>query len=259
MIAIKVTIDAEQARFLLDQVGSAIPKVVADSVNTTRNDVQLAVQQRLTTDFTIAPSRLLFMQRLIKRTGTATRDKPVAEVSITGPTGKAGRGRAGLLSRHVFGGVHAKADPNHPFFIPAQALRPGPYDIAPRALYPRALRLMSQQGIEGGLLPLKTNKGGQVSNTKRVKIAGRKGRGSTEVRSFFVAPLNNRNGRTPGIYERTRTGPDKGDLQLLWLYRPKINLGTPRLPFYDIARTVIAAKWQSNVEAGLRAVIRRRL
>jgi hypothetical protein len=255
VIAINVSIDATRAQFLLDQVGKDIPFVLATSINAVRNEAQIAVQQRVETAFTIAPSRLPFMLRLVKRTGTATKAKPVAELSITGPTGKSGRGRAGLLARHVVGGVHAKADPNHPFFIPSDVLRPGPFDVAPRNLFPSALRLINSRGIDGGLLPLKTNKGGQIANTKRVRIAGRTGRGSTEVRSFFVAPLNNRNGRTPGIYERVRVGPDKGDLQLLWLYRARINLGAPLLPFYTLVGDVVHARFQLLMEQNLRKLI----
>lgn len=257
MIQIDVTIDATRAKALLQKGASQLPFALAKAVNATRNDAQAEVQQRLRTKFTIAPSRLPFMERLVKRTGNATKEKPVAEVGIVGPGGKGGRGRVEILSRHTVGGVHFKFDRNNPFFIPSDAIRPGDFDVAPRALFPSALRLINSRGIDGGLLPLKTNKGGQIANTKRVRIAGRKGRGSTEVRSFFVAPIGSK-AFTPGIYERTRTGPDKGDLQLLWLYKSKINLGRPRLQFVPIVTREVGRRFQINLERELGAVIAQR-
>ncbi len=254
MINISVTIDATRAKQLLNEGASQLPFALSKAVNATRNDAQAAVQQRLRTKFTIAPSRLQFMERLVKRTGNATKAKPVAEVGIVGPSGKGGRGRAEILSRHTEGGVRFKYDRNNPFFIPSDALRPGDFDVAPRALFPSALRLINTRGIDGGLTPLATNKGGQISTTKRVRIEGRKGRGSTEKRSFFVAPLGS-NAFTPGIYERVRTGPDKGDLQLLWLYKSKINLGRPRLLFVPIVQREVGRRFQLNLERELRDAI----
>jgi hypothetical protein len=235
-IRVKTTVDVSRIAGAARQV----PFAMSLALNETAKLAQLRVQQSLDTRFTINPSRKEFFRRLIKipRGGFATKTNLRVELDITGPTNAPGRNA--LLKRHVDGGLFTKDDPLNPFFIPSKTLRPGAYDLPPRALYPKALRLQEQQGVSGTLAST-------ARTTKRGKtvIVSQRGNRKTAQRAgmtFFVVPFDNPLGRTPGIYVRKK-GED--NIHLLWLYKKRISI-KPRLPFENDVRTVFDAQFDKQ-------------
>lgn len=217
-----------------------VPFALSLALNETAKLAQLRIQQSLDTRFTIAPSRQEFFRRLVKipKGGFATKNNPRVELELFGPNNAPGR--VNLLKRHVKGGTFTEHDPLHPFFIPAKGLRPGAFDLPPRALYPKNLRLQDRKDVVG-TLPAKarrTKKGGVVITSTRpnTRITKRSGK------VFFLVPFDNPKGRTPGIY--VRKAKDQ-DVELLWLYTKRITI-PPRLPFEADVREVFSKRFDAE-------------
>lgn len=231
-----VTVDAADALSYLQRLSRQVPYAVSKTLNDLANVVQAEERLELRRTFTIAPARLLFIERLIKRTkdDRATKENLVAAVRIEGSESRK-KGSGDVLTRHLTPGTRT-ASSQALFFLPSAELRPGPYDVAPRAMYPKALRLMTMKGISGDLL--------SKAKGKRRKIAGL----DTALKELRKAGL----GGTfliPGAGIFQRQGEGSAGLVKLWSFRRTITLRT-RYPFYEIAGTVAKERWAELMERG---------
>lgn len=234
---------------LLEKNARQLPFALSLALNETAKLAQIRVQQSLNTRFTIAPSKQEFFRRLVKipRGGFATKSKLYVDLDLFGPNNAPGR--ADLLKRHVKGGTFTEHDPFNPFFIPAHALRPGNYDLPPRALYPKNLRLMDRKDVVGTLPAQgrRTKKGGVVFASRRGNTPVTKRAGKT----FFVVPFDNPKGRTPGIYMRK---DGQKDVELLWLFTKRIHVPA-RLPFAEDVRKVVDERFNAEFTRALARAI----
>lgn len=116
-----------------------------------------------------------------------------------------------------------------PVAVPTRTLRSYPTEVIPRAFYPRALRVLESRGVDGGALaPTKkasrtrgrTKKGaryGAFQNTDgKWQILGKSRTFALDSRFQRIAP------NQAGVYQRT--GPGRGDIQMLWKYEDHVPL-----------------------------------
>jgi hypothetical protein len=232
-------IDLEIDATLVDTAARQVPFAIATALNRTVNDAQSTLRGDLRRDFTIAADRETFMDRLIKigPEDRANRNHLVAAIGIQDPGGKSGKGRSEILTRHVFGGSHRALDPEEPFFIPSHFLRPTDRTRVPQRFYPSNLRLADRRGIGGATSAV------LLGNRRLTKTGGVVRQGK---RKTWVVPFGNTRGLTPGIYQRT--GPDREDIQLLWLFKKRVNLGRPRLDFVGRVRQAVRDRFQPNFD-----------
>lgn len=230
--------------------GRQLDFALSKSINTLAEETRRAVRKNMDDRFTIAPSRRAFLvgdDDYTKRTTGMIKFWPhkvrrsktfEARVgtsfdgrTLTNAGGGSAKERSALIGRHEKGGTMT-AKPGRPFFIPSKHLRPGPYDIPPRRLYPSALRLADRQS-PNGILPANANGKGK----RRAFVLRRKGGG---------LPI--------GIFERV----SQGHISPLWWFKSKVTI-KPRLGFYDAALRVWHARgavvMQESVEYALRTAI----
>lgn len=243
---IQIQVDPREALTYLQRIKADAPKVMAKVLNDTANEVQKAQRLELRRAMTINSGRLTFVERLIKRTteDKATPQKLTAAVRIEGSENRK-KGSGDVLSRHINPTTHTmKGDP---FFIPSKELRPGTHDVAPRSMYPKALRLFDMKGITGTLTG--STKG------KRRKIAGVEA-GLRELKkvglggTFIVGT-----GRGTRIVQRVGSGVGGASLRTLWFLRPQVRL-TKRFAFEDVARKTVDATWAKLASRGIEEVER---
>lgn len=242
MSAIRLTVNTSAvAAKLKDVEQRQIPFATVVALNELANRVQAAERAGLRKNFTIAPDRQTFFDRMIKIAPADRASKKDGRFHVTiqvqGPEATSRRGdRTALLTRHEDGGVHRALDFSHPFFVPTRALRPGAYDVAPRQYYPASLRLVERRGVTGILPALK----GRVLKGKRAT------RGSGN--SYFILGTPTDSKIAWGIYERF--GSDRGDIRLLWAFDKTIRL-KPRLHFEEIAQATVVKEWPAAFAVGL--------
>lgn len=191
------------SRFTQQQLPYAFERTLNGAAFGVRDDIG----QQLDTNFTIAPSKVRYMKSLtrVPREDRATKERLVAEVGIFD-------GRSRILTRHIDGGEKQKQDEVNPFFIPSDYMRPTDRSLPERKLYPKNLRLQDRRTADG-MLYAKARR----SSTGRLVIQGK--------HRTFVA-ISDKPGVTWGVYQRQ--GPDRDDVQILWLYKKVITL-PPRL------------------------------
>lgn len=225
-----------------------LPFALALAINASVKSGQEAMRAKVRRDFTIAPKRLAFMERLIRfpKHQQARKDRLAAVISIGeadvpwSARKGAAKDRQFLLGRHETGGVRTAPDPDEPFFLPTKALRAGAYDVPPMKSYPRALRLYARRD-PSGVLP------GKSRLTKRGKVQ-RQGK----RRAFIVTSNTRFGGLTGGIYERY--GPKQRQIRKLWTFKRTITL-KPRLGFYRTVQGAIDTTFDRHfAEAMARAV-----
>lgn len=247
MADIHMTIDAKDAIAAFADLERQMPFVVSVALNASKNHVQDALRAGIEQRFTIAPQRRRFMLRLIKRTkeDMATKTKLEARVRIAGPEGAEGRGV--LLARHEAGGQQVMG--RAPFYIPTKEIRPGPYSLPPRSMYPKALRLMDQRGVTGTLHGGTKGKHRKIAgvDTSAAKLR-RVGLGGT-----FVLRPRTGSERGWGIYQRQGEGSE--GLKMLWSFRTTIKL-PPRLRMLETAKATMLRVWAPNVIAALERAIK---
>lgn len=211
-----------------------VPYATALALNETAKVVQRTEQEAQDRRFTIAPARRAFMRRLVKipRGSWATKQRPEVTVRILGPENDEGRGA--LLDRHEDGGTQVARDPLRPFFIPADVLRPGEYDLPPRKLYPSALGLAPYRLISGG----ETVRGARTTKRGTVQLRGK-------LRTFVI-PVGNTQNTGAGIYQRE----GKEEIQRLWLLSPRVRLKA-RLRFRASATETAAEELPRQFVAAL--------
>lgn len=216
-----------------------LPFAVSVALNKTAEDVQEEVRGSLRRNFTINPAKRAFFDRMIKirRSDRATKYKLATAVRVEGPESSTSRGeREHLLTRHEEGGVaRARLPHSHPLAIPTREVRPGPYDVAPRRLYPSSLRLVERRSPDGVLAAKR--------GVKR-KIGGSR-------RSFFVIGQPGSGDRW-GVYERV--GKGRRDIRMLWSFRERVT-NPPRLRFYATATDTINRVWPANLAEALRKAL----
>lgn len=243
---LQISVDGDRVMRDLASLPGMTRRELARALDRTANDVQSDQRADLRASFSISPARQAFMRNLIKRRpgDRATAAKLEATVRIEGPQSDTGRGV--LLTRHEEGGTHHDTGL---FFIPTKELRPTSTSVPPRNMYPRALRLMDQQGIGGATAS--TLAGG--SKGKRRRIAGvnssvtvlrKAGLGGT----FLIRDASGR----AAIYQRQ--GEGREGLVRLWTLVPTVRLA-PRLRFFENAMHTIDARWRQHVEEAVEAAL----
>lgn len=223
-----------------------IPFALSLAINTTAKGAIASIRTGLEEDFTIAPSRLPFMKRLIRfpRSQWATKRKPIATIGVHEKDSDFDVGsssdRGFLLGRHEEGGERRRDDPFRPFFIPTDEIRGGDWDLPPRNLYPTALRIFDQRGVTGVL-------GADIKKAKR-------GFGGQEYvikgkRRTFVVDGRQRNGaKAWGIFQRMGRGAR--NIRMIWAFRTSIHL-PPRLRFYKKAASYIDTNFPRHFSEAL--------
>jgi hypothetical protein len=181
-------------------------------------------------DFTINPARQRFMASLIRfpRAQWATKRKLSATLGVHERDEDVGVGsskdRGFLLGRHEEGGARQRTDDARPFFIPTEALRQGDTALAPRSMFPTALRLFASQGI---VRYVKISVDGK---TKRKGVKGQLPAQAKGKRGTFIVDARQKDGPSAwGIFQRYGRG--KRDIRMIWAFRKKVQL-PPRLKFY---------------------------
>jgi len=227
---IRVEVDTKTALRFTASVLRQFDFATARALNDMVYGAQARVRRGLPGKFTLRGSQR-FMERLIKvtREDRATRENLAAAIRIQGPETGLGfkKGRAQALARHEFGGVHSRPV-SSPFFIPSDFLRAGGGAI-PRALYPANLRLAPRR-TPSGILQRKE----RVTAKGIVQFQGKR-------RTFMLDPAHHKTDFW-AIYQRE--GPERTDIQLLWLLRTKVEI-QPRLDFVRDVHTEVREKWRS--------------
>lgn len=203
---ITVEIDTEElTRGLSEFAQDQMPFAMSWALNTAAFGVRTDVNRQLVDDFTVAPSKLAFLQGRTQVRGPdrATRNQLWARVGIYDQ----GRMGGGLVSRHVEGGRRT-ADAARPFYIPSKHLRPDDYALVNRGDYPRKLKPIDR--TEGTGAPY-----ANLSNTRRR-------RGRKAAPRPFVIQLPRLGPGVKGIFHRY--GPARSQIALLWLYVPEVDL-----------------------------------
>lgn len=196
-----------------------VPFAAALAINRTADEAMLAGKKVAAQHMVFRQQRFLdFMFRQVER---ASKTNLSATIGITGP-------KANLLTRHEEGGLFTAPDPMQPFFIPSKMLRPTPQSEIPRAMYPKALRLM-ERGDVVGKLPAK----GKLAHNGHVMIQGKN--------STYV--VTSPDGRQ--LYVFQRIGPEQRESVLLWFYKPRINV-PPALHWNDTVTQVVHDRFELN-------------
>lgn len=230
-----VTVDVTKATADLRNIQqNQIPFAISLALNRTAQGALAHAGQRLDRDFTINESRKPFLKRLFRfpRSQWATKRKLIATIGVHQADGDFGTGsskdRGFLLGRHEMGGDRDRNDPMRPFFIPTDALRPGAYDVAPKSMYPAALRLFESQGI----VRWEKNAEGKRKGVKGTLPAQAQGKRDT----FIIDARSRGKPKAWGIFQRT--GPGRHDIRMLWAFRTRIRL-KKRLGFYVGTNTYV--------------------
>ena len=219
---ITIDIDTEDfSRGLSEFAQDQMPFAFSRALNAATYGVRQHVNQQLKDNFTIAPSRMSFLEGRTHTKGPdrATRNQLWARVGIY-DQGRMGRG---LLSRHTEDYTRT-ADPSKPFFIPTETLRPHEYALVDRANYPRRLKPIDR--TEGTGTPYAT-----PGNA-------RKRRGRKAAPRPFVLDLPKSGPGVKGIFYRY--GRERRQIKLLWLYVPEIEV-KQRLHWQDAVASQVAA------------------
>lgn len=244
---IQIQVDPREALTYLQRIRSDAPKVMAKVLNDVANEVQKAQRLELRRTMTINPGRLTFVERLIKRTAEdkATPQKLAASVRIEGSENRK-KGSGDVLSRHVNPTTHTMR--GDPFFIPSKELRPGAHDVAPRSMYPKALRLYDMKGITGTLSGSTKGKRRKVAGLDKATVGELKrlGLGGT----FIVGK-----GKSWSIVQRVGFGSGRDSLRTLWFLRPQVRL-TKRFQFEEVARKTVDRTWAKLIARGIADVER---
>jgi hypothetical protein len=236
-------LDTRELTAALSKVNqSVIPKALSDGVNDTAKDFQATLRAGVHSRFVVRSGG--FIDRMIKinREDFATPNKPEAIVRIQGPETVLGPDtRASeILTRHEEGGTHVRPS-DSPFFVPAHTLRPTKTTVIPRRMYPVNLGITARRTIEGGFTTPKRGDVYGLGNT----ILGKRG--------TFLAPIGNRMGLTPGIYQRDK---EAGTIQLMWLLVQEVRL-KPRLRFYATGEEVVLQRGSQHLASAIeRALLR---
>lgn len=231
-------LDDREVKAALRGFAQAVPGTIAAALRPTANDGQRGARAEMRSRFTIAPSRVTFMERLIK-VEKASDAEVVARgitVHVAAPeaAGVADKGRIeGMLTRHESGGTHVGA-----FFLPTDVLRPTQTSLVPRAMYPSAL--FGKGGLRGAVRTLT----GQKIGKRARKAQGLTGIGGT----FMILPSPTNKG---GIFQRTGSG-----FRQLWAFVNKIVI-PPRLRFEDTIRAKANAVWPEHAERAVRLAARK--
>jgi hypothetical protein len=231
-----ITIDVDPTGWLraTDTIRRGFPDIVARALNRSAEEIQDRLQLEEHRVFVVRSQQSsLFLSRLIKIT-KADRANAAngisASVRIEGPGNNPGA--AAVLTRHILGGTHTKpGTAANAFAIPSHYLRPSPYTVIPRSLFPKALGLADRRDVTGIRHARR-----KITSGGAVQIRGKQ-------RTFILAMKGSMGlGRALGVYQRL----GKDDIQLLFLYSPTIRL-RPRFNFEGLAQRVAAERLPANM------------
>jgi len=229
-----IRVDTSEAETFLDALyRDQVPFAASLALNQTAKDVRAAEQQEIAANFVLRQADFnLRHVRIPKFSNKA--DDPM---SVTVEIGERGK----YLQKFQAPGVKTALDPAMPIAIPSTNIRPGFSDLAPRALYPKNLRLVPRKGVTG-ILPAKRH----VTARGVLQLKGKQ-------RTFVLDPKEHFGVKTWGVYQRT--GPGKQDVRLLWTFKSRIPI-PKRLDFLAVGERVVNERWQENFTAAFARAIR---
>lgn len=236
MFDVEIDTDA-LAREMTDTERRQMPFALMLTLNRTAEEAQRVFRDELPGRFTLrTPQSRNFLQRMarIPRGGRATKSKPFVHLAIDGD-------RKNVLMKHEEGGRITGHEPN-PIYLPSRGIRPTKAVLPPRHLYPSSNRLVERRDPDASTLPV------QERTTARgvPQIKGKR-------RMFVLDPKVHFGVRVWGVYQRT--GPDRDDIRLLWLFRRSITL-QPRLQFASTINRVVAQRFDLNFAGFLDVAMR---
>jgi hypothetical protein len=230
----KILADTQDAERFLDGLHrDQVPFAASLGLNQTAKDVQAAERVALQGSFILREPRFLLQSIRIPR--FSNKNDPQLEVTVEiGP-------KASFLLKFQTGGEKVALDRALPIAIPSPALRPSPGAVVPRALYPKALRLVPRRDIKG-VLPAQRH----VTRRGVEQLKGKR-------RTFVLDPTIHFGVKTWGVYQRT--GPGRGDIRLLWIYKQRIRI-PQRFDFVPIGQRTAAARWPENFAQSFARAVR---
>lgn len=243
MSDIQVRVDADGAISLIHDLSARFPKVTAAALNRTAESVNLALREQAMSRFNfrgVDGRRVLnwYAPPNIPKPARARSDKQWVTAVDPEHGGKILRPfETGTpKTEGVFGGVARTP------IIPTKAIRPWGNASIPAKYFPTNLFPETRQGAK----PAKPLKSGKA----------RRSRSWREVRPFVLDPRIHK-GLGPkawGIYQRI--GPKRGDIRMLWAYRPSVH--RPKLlDTQGIASRTVAATWREHVQFAWNSFVRR--
>jgi hypothetical protein len=242
-------LDTSDLRATLGEIATQqFPFAASQAHNDATKALQELERQAIQRNFTINPSKLPFMLRMVKVSEFSNKKQmPLRSVlEVADPLSlKQGEGkRAQLLARHEEGGVARSSRPDFPLAIPTDEIRGGAYDVAPRNLYPSSLRLAPRRTPEGVLAPM----GRATKNGLGMQLQGKR-------RTFVLDTRETPAGaKAWGIYQRVGRGASSR-LRMIWAFRSRITL-RPRLHFYETGEKHFEQLFTDALPARLDAAVR---
>lgn len=231
MIPLALRVDVKPVVGMLGNVAKQVPFATAIALNRTMDDAQIAMKRGVEERFRLrsAQSRTWLLNTIYRGPGDrATKDNLRARIQV--PEDR------NVLARFEEGGLKTVKDPTFPFAIPTRAIRAFFGGTVDKKLLPKNLGLIARRNITGGFdlhAKGKSRKAGfHTTGTGKVQLKGRN--------RTFVVTL--RSGHQ-GILQRT--GPDRGNVRLIWAFRLQIT-DPPLLHFQATLRRVVAERWTIN-------------
>jgi hypothetical protein len=234
MISIKMDV-SKLTRDLDTLALKQIPYALQLGLNDTALDFQQAEREQISSSFTLRKPQWVLSTVKILRGDFATKQRPIATVSM-GKGATPERGKAeGLLAQFEDGGFKESRDPDFPIAIPTDNLRPSFAELVPNAMFPKALRLVERRTPSGSLAPNR-----HVTRRGVVQLQGKR-------RTFVLDPKTMHGVSSWAVFQRF--GPNRGDIRMLWRYKTRVRIPA-RLHFYDTARRVVAERFPENFSRG---------
>lgn len=238
--------DIARVRQAIDAYGKQARFALARSLNDAAKETQKRTRAQIVKALHVrTPVSAGFLDRSVKITQFATRDRPSAVLTIADPGGEKNRGKAALLASLAGGGATKEQGRWGPLAVPTKALRPSPSTPIPLRLYPKNLRVLDRRDVGGASLGPTTAKRtrGRVKRGARLGFyQGKSGKWQIrgKERTFAIDPRYMRGNVSGGVYQRVGRG--KHDLVKLWSYTDRVRV-PDRIPFREITADVLAREF----------------